>query len=446
MRIYILFFLMLLSACAFSQKIDEDQVPKDVLIAIETVYSGAKVKTWELKDNNYFATVKVDGQTGKAEITPEGKWLSTKFNVSEKELPSSVTSYLSDNFDGYKIKQNQYVEDNEEKNYYVLRIAKKGISSGDEYELTFDTKGNLKNSTAPESAKTEKKKAGSDEDADPPKRDKVSKKEVNNDDEDTKTEDKKAKTSKSSKSTKEPVASKTKSKKDKDNEDEDTNDDKPVKKTTAKKVTTSSSSSSDRSSANKTKTQRSTSSGSTKTKKMSLSDGDDEGTSGSGSAPGVVKKTFEKKFPKNEKASWIKVDSNFVVSFVFRDIDQKAEFTPDAKLVSTTTAMEPKNLFRPLENYLEKNYKKYKVTSADKIVYNSTYAKQFPEKKLKNYFVVKISQKMRGSKKPKITTIFFDSKGGLDRIEEGDFEDQDQGDEDSSPKKKSKKNDDSEDE
>ena len=123
MRIYILFFLMLLSACAFSQKIDEDQVPKDVLIAIETVYSGVKVKTWELKDNTYFATVKVEGQTGKAEITPEGKWLSTKFNVSEKELPSSVTTYLSDNFDGYKIKQNQYVEDNDEKNYYVLMKA-----------------------------------------------------------------------------------------------------------------------------------------------------------------------------------------------------------------------------------------------------------------------------------------------------------------------------------
>ena len=441
MRIYILFFLMLLSACAFSQKIDEDQVPKDVLIAIETVYSGVKVKTWELKDNTYFATVKVEGQTGKAEITPEGKWLSTKFNVSEKELPSSVTTYLSDNFDGYKIKQNQYVEDNDEKNYYVLKIAKKGISSGEEYELTFDTKGNLKNSTAPESAKTDKKKAAGDEDAEPPKRDKVSKKEVNIDDEDTKTEDKKAKTSKSSKSTKEPVASKSKSKKD--NEDEDTSDDKPIKKTSAKKVTTASS---DKPSGNKTKTQRSTSSGSVKTKKMSLSDGNDDSKGGSGSAPGVVKKTFEKKFPKTENASWKQVDSNYVVTFIFRDINQKAEFTPDAKLVSTTTAMDPKNLFRPIETYLDKNYKKFKITSADKIVYNSTYAKQFPEKKLKNYFEVKISQKMRGSKKPKITTIFFDSKGGLDRVEEGDFEDEDQGDDDSSSKKKSKKNDDSEDE
>ena len=105
MRIKILFFLMiLLSANVFSQKIDEDQVPKDVLIAIETVYSGVKVKTWELKDNNYFATVKVEGQTGKAEITPDGKWLSSKFEVGEKELPSSVTTYMSANFDGYKIK------------------------------------------------------------------------------------------------------------------------------------------------------------------------------------------------------------------------------------------------------------------------------------------------------------------------------------------------------
>ena len=256
MRIKILFFLMiLLSANVFSQRVDEDQVPKDVLIAIETVYSGVKVKTWELKDNNYFATLKVEGQTGIAEVTPEGKWLSTKFNVSEKELPSSVTTYMSDNFNGYKIKIAQYIEDNEEKSYYVLTIQKKGISSGDEYELTFDIKGNLTNTTAPESAKTEKKK--SNEDIASAKRDKVNKKEAKNDDEeDSKNEDKDTKSTKKTSSSKETTASKSKA--TKTNEDEDTNDDKPVKKNATNSKSTNGSSSSN-----------------TKTKKMKLSDGDD---------------------------------------------------------------------------------------------------------------------------------------------------------------------------
>ena len=57
--------------------------------------------------------------------------------------------------------------------------------------------------------------------------------------------------------------------------------------------------------------------------------------------------------------------------------------------------------------------------------------------------MVKISEKIKHSKKPKISTIFFDSKGAMDRIEEGDFEDEDQGDDnDSHSKKKSKNNDD----
>ena len=78
-----------------------------------------------------------------------------------------------------------------------------------------------------------------------------------------------------------------------------------------------------------------------------------EGTSSNG-APSIVKKQFEKKYPHTENATWKKIDSNYVVSFVLRDVDQKAEFTPDAKLVSTTTIMDPKNLFRPTEKLFRK--------------------------------------------------------------------------------------------
>ncbi len=434
MRIKILFFLILLSTSVFSQKIDEEQVPKDVLIAIETVYSGVKVKSWELKDNNYFATVKVDGQSGKAEITPEGKWLNSKFNVSEKELPSSVTTYMSDNFDGFKIKVALYIEDNEEKNYYEIKIQKKGISSGDEYELTFDTKGTLLNSTAPESAKTNKKKED-DEDSKPVKKDKVAKKDSKyEDDEDTKTDDKPVKKSKVAKKSKEdnedldPDASvaksksksKAKTKSKKDDEEVVADDDKPVKKSsTAKK---SAAANADRSSANKNKNQKTASS--SKGKKSKNNEDGEESTS-RGGTPSNIKKAFDKKFPNNEEAKWVQVDSNYIVTFFLRDVEQKAEFSPEAKLVATTSFMEPKNLFRPLENYLEKNYKKYKVLSAEKVTYDRNYAKLFPEKKLKSYYMVKISEKVKGSKKPKLSTIYFDSKGTLDRIDEGDFDDDD---------------------
>ncbi len=433
-KILFLFLFILFSASVFSQKVDEDQVPKDVLIAVETIYSGVKVKTWELKDNNYFATVKIDGQTGKAEISPEGKWLATRFSVNEKELPTLINKYMMDNFDTYKIKVASYVENNEDKTYYELKIQKKGMSSGDEYELTFDTKGNLINSTAPESAKVVKKKDKEDEEVSDKKDKVVKKKSKKDEDEDVKSDesdDKPLKSSKSTKTSKETSASKTKSKKSDD--DEDTGDEKPVKKSSSKK---SNSDANEKSSSTKTKTQKSSSSSSKSKKKND----DDEGSSKSGSAPALVKKIFQKKFPNNAEPKWTQVDSNYIVSFLVRDMEQKAEFTPDGKIVSTTAFMDVKNLYKPIDTYLDKNYKKYKVLDGEKVIYDRNYTKLFPEKKLKSYYKVKISQKVKGSKKPKLTTIYFDSKGVLDRVDEGDFDDDDQGDNN----KKSKKDEDSE--
>ena len=104
-------------------------------------------------------------------------------------------------------------------------------------------------------------------------------------------------------------------------------------------------------------------------------------------------------------------------------MEQKAEFAPDGKMVSTTTIMDPKNIFRPMENYLIKKYDKFKIVKAEKILYDRTYQKLFPEKKLKNYYYVEISQKVKGSKIPKITKLWFDGVGAIDRVEEAEIED-----------------------
>ena len=152
MRTKILFFLILLSTHLFAQKIDEEQVPKDVLIGLETIYPEVKAKTWEIKDGNYFASIKVDGQTGKAEITAEGKWITSKFPVGEKELPSNIVKYFYDNYLGYKISISQYIEEPNDNNYYYLKIQKKGLNQEENGELIFDLSGKLTKSTAPEIA------------------------------------------------------------------------------------------------------------------------------------------------------------------------------------------------------------------------------------------------------------------------------------------------------
>lgn len=374
MRTKILLLLILLSANVLAQKINEEQVPKDVLIGLETIYPEVKVKSWEIVEGNYFASIKVDGQAGKAEITPNGKWLSSRFPVGEKELPSSIIKYFYDNYKGYKITISESVEEPDDNNYYYLKIQKKGLNQSENGELFFDLAGNLTKSTAPEIVNEETK-------PDVAKKDDVFE------------EDRPAK--------------KEKNKKE-DTEDEDV-DTKPVKKTKTPKATTVD------------KPERSTTS-----KSKRNQDEEDSERSSSKDVPALVKKMFDKKFPRSEEVSWEQIDSNYIASFFFRVNDQKAEFAPDGKLVSTTTIMDPKNIFRPLENYLIKKYKKYKVVKAEKIIYDRNYQKLFPEKKLKNYYYIEISLKVKGSKTPQINRLWFDGIGAIDRVEEG-YVDEDSG-------------------
>jgi len=356
-RFFILLFLISLQLTA--QKINEEQVPKDVLIGLESIYPEAKVKTWEIINGNYFATLKVDGQQGKAELTPDGKWIDSRFPVTEKELPSKITKYFYDNYPDFKITTSLFIEEPEDVSYYYLKIQKKGLGQGENGELFFDLAGRLTKSTAPEIVKSETSEN-------------KPKDEIFTEDETPKSSTKKIK----EKAKKEPETARETSKPKQTKE-------KPAKKSK-----------------------------------------DEDNNSKFTDIPAIVKKNFDKKFPRVENPVWEQVDSNYVVSFFFRINDQKAEFAPDGKLVSTTTIMDPKNIYRPLENYLMKKYKKYKVLRAEKVIYERTYQKIYPEKNLKNYYYVEISERVKGSRIPKITRLWFDGVGAIDRVVEGDIDDE----------------------
>ncbi|MFZ4400531.1 MAG: hypothetical protein ACOYO1_10890 [Bacteroidales bacterium] len=375
MRTKILFFLILLSANVLAQKIDDEQVPKDVLIGLETIYPEVSAKAWEIKDGNYFASIKVDGQSGKAEISPEGKWIISKFPVGEKELPSTIVKYFYDNYLGYKISISQYIEEPNDNNYYYLKIQKKGLNQEENGELFFDLSGKLTKNTAPEIVKVnDEAKNDVAIEEEKPIKNKKKKDDVLEEDQPVKSKKKKIET---------------------DDSEIEAVAPKPKPQPKAPKAS--------------------------KSKKKNIDD--EESSSSNVDVPQAVKKYFDKKFPRSEEVEWTQNDSNYIAAFFFHEMEQKAEFAPDGKIVSTTSIMDPKNIFRPLENYLMKKYDKYKVVKAEKILYERNYQKIYPEKKLKNYYYVEISQKVKGSKIPKITRLWFDGVGAIDKIEEGDVED-----------------------
>ncbi|NVN96088.1 MAG: hypothetical protein HXX18_12475 [Bacteroidetes bacterium] len=419
MRSKILFFLILLSANVLAQKIDEEQVPKDVLIGLETIYPEVKAKSWELKEGNYFANIKVDGQSGKAEITPNGKWIISKFPVGEKELPSTIVKFFYDNYIGYKITISQYIEEPNDNNYYYLKIQKKGLNQEENGELFFDLSGKLTKNTAPEIVKANTEIAKNEvAEEEKPVKNKKKKIEVIEEEKPVKSSKKKTeiveeeKPVKSSKKKTEVVEEDKPVKSSKKKVEVDDSEE-PVKKAKPEKTVATT----------KPKPEPKVKAEKPAKEKKKKEEDEDVSSSSNVDVPVVVKKYFDKKFPRSEEVIWSQKDSNFISEFFFHEMEQKAEFAPDGKMVSTTTIMDPKNIFRPLENYLIKKYDKYKVVKAEKTLYDRTYQKLFPEKKLKNYYYVEISQKVKGSKIPKITKLWFDGVGAIDHIEEGDIED-----------------------
>lgn len=133
------------------------------------------------------------------------------------------------------------------------------------------------------------------------------------------------------------------------------------------------------------------------------------------SVPEVVRKNFSKKFPRAENVSWQEVDNNYKADCFFRGRGTYAEYTAEGEWVQTVTDMDVKNLYPPIERYINENFKK------DKIV--------FVEKALRadkqDYYYVQLARKEKGMKEPHIFELFFDKTGKIEQVKvpEG-FEDQ----------------------
>ena len=84
--------------------------------------------------------------------------------------------------------------------------------------------------------------------------------------------------------------------------------------------------------------------------------------------PDVVQKEFSKKFPRAENVSWNQVEKNYKVDCFFRGRANYAEFTPEGEWVMTVTDLDTKNLYAPIQRYLDENFKRDKVILAEKAV------------------------------------------------------------------------------
>lgn len=150
-KVFIALCLMLPLAAFAQTKIKETAVPRSVLLTLEKTYDAYKVRTWYQAPGQFIAEVVIDGQDGRAYFTAGGDWQYSAFPVKLEECPSMMTSYFTDNYLGYRVKDLNYIEEMNGDNYYRMIVTKKGISDTD-YEMIFDTRGKLMKSNAPDPA------------------------------------------------------------------------------------------------------------------------------------------------------------------------------------------------------------------------------------------------------------------------------------------------------
>lgn len=148
-RLFVALFLALPLLAVAQTKIKETAVPQSVILALEKTYESYKVKTWYQAPGQFVADLVVDGQNGRAYFTASGDWQYSSFPVKEEECPTLMITYFVNNYLGYRMRSIEYVEEMSGDNYYRMMIQKKGIA-GSEYEMIFDTRGKLMQTTAPD--------------------------------------------------------------------------------------------------------------------------------------------------------------------------------------------------------------------------------------------------------------------------------------------------------
>jgi hypothetical protein len=141
--------------------------------------------------------------------------------------------------------------------------------------------------------------------------------------------------------------------------------------------------------------------------------------------PEAVLLNLTKRYGDIKKIEWTKTDMEFHRGlFRFRDENIATEWDNEGNQVSVITFFNKKNAIYLIQKFLEDNHPRSTLIHGERVVYEGRYTRTFPEKGLRNYFVIEISDRPRGVRKPTFYTVYFDHAGQLEMIVEKEVPDE----------------------
>jgi hypothetical protein len=146
----VLFFSFTTKTAATGKK----DLPKNIASSFTAKYPDARIKKWEMKDNDYIVRFDENNEKCTSWYTPDGKWVKTERHFAlSKDLPAAVregfnhSPYMSWHIDNIK-----EVMNNDGQPLYVLHVDDGDKWDSDHYDafktdylIYFSPDGTLKN-------------------------------------------------------------------------------------------------------------------------------------------------------------------------------------------------------------------------------------------------------------------------------------------------------------
>lgn len=116
--------------------------------------------------------------------------------------------------------------------------------------------------------------------------------------------------------------------------------------------------------------------------------------------PKDVARRFTSRFSGAQDVKWETNDSNWIAKFIYREDQTTATFSDSAQWIETVTQLDVKNLYSPVQRFIDQNHSDYKVSYAEKIVRND---------RNNSYYVELVSKKR--NLEPQQISLHFDGSG-----------------------------------
>ncbi len=131
----LIFVLPLLLACSKSEtnepagdnnntilNDDSSEIPKAVMEAFKAKFPDVTDVEWEVESDKYEVEFMMDSKEYEAEFDKEGNWLSTENEISKSEIPEQVINSINTNYEGYDIKEAEFVTSAEYGELYEVML------------------------------------------------------------------------------------------------------------------------------------------------------------------------------------------------------------------------------------------------------------------------------------------------------------------------------------